>query len=97
MLTDIGFTMSLYIGTLAVEDKGGGRSMNVGGFNCDALLAFLFQHIETPTLCRFRWQENSIAFWDNRCAQHQALFDYWPHKRYGQRVTICGDRPFGQN
>ena len=63
----------------------------------DALLAFLFQHIETPTLsCRFRWQANSIAFWDNRCAQHQALFDYWPHKRYGHRVTICGDRPFGQ-
>ena len=62
----------------------------------DALLSFLFQHIETPTLsCRFRWQRNSIAFWDNRCAQHQALFDYWPHKRYGHRVTICGDKPFG--
>jgi taurine dioxygenase len=62
----------------------------------DALLAFLFRHIETPRLsCRFRWEANSIAFWDNRCAQHQAIFDYWPHKRYGHRVTICGDRPFG--
>jgi taurine dioxygenase len=39
----------------------------------DALLAFLFEHTETPTLsCRFKWAENSIAFWDNRCAQHQA-------------------------
>ncbi|MCC8966251.1 TauD/TfdA family dioxygenase [Bradyrhizobium sp. Pear76] len=62
----------------------------------DALLAFLFQHIETPKLsCRFKWQKNSIAFWDNRSAQHQAIFDYWPHRRYGHRVTICGDRPFG--
>jgi taurine dioxygenase len=62
----------------------------------DALLSFLFQHIETPKLsCRFKWQKNSIAFWDNRSAQHQAIFDYWPHRRYGHRVTICGDRPFG--
>jgi taurine dioxygenase len=62
----------------------------------DALLEFLFRHIETPRLsCRFRWEANSIAFWDNRCAQHQAIFDYWPNKRYGPRVTICGDRPFG--
>ena len=64
----------------------------------EALLAFLFEHIETPTLsCRFKWADNSIAFWDNRCAQHQALFDYWPHKRYGHRVTICGEKPFGQD
>jgi taurine dioxygenase len=62
----------------------------------DALLSFLFQHIETPKLsCRFKWQKNSIAFWDNRSAQHQAIFDYWPHRRYGHRVTICGDKPFG--
>jgi taurine dioxygenase len=62
----------------------------------DALLAFLFQHIETPKLsCRFKWEKYSIAFWDNRCAQHQAIFDYWPHRRYGHRVTISGDRPFG--
>ena len=62
----------------------------------DALLSFLFQHIETPRLsCRFKWQKNSIAFWDNRCAQHQAIFDYWPQKRYGHRVTVCGDKPFG--
>ena len=62
----------------------------------DALLEFLFRHIETPRLsCRFKWANNSIAFWDNRCAQHQAIFDYWPHKRYGHRVTICGDKPLG--
>jgi taurine dioxygenase len=60
-----------------------------------ALLEMLFRHIETPELqCRFRWQPNSVAFWDNRCAQHHALWDYFPAKRYGHRVTICGDKPF---
>ena len=72
------------------------RIVQLGRAESDALLSFLFQHIETPKLsCRFRWQKNSIAFWDNRSAQHQAIFDYWPHRRYGHRVTICGDKPFG--
>jgi len=61
----------------------------------DAILQMLYRHIETPEFSvRFRWQANSIAFWDNRCTQHQALWDYFPHRRYGLRVTICGDRPF---
>ena len=61
----------------------------------DALLAFLFRHIETPEFsCRFRWQKNSVAFWDNRSAQHHALWDYFPQTRSGTRVTIQGDRPY---
>jgi taurine dioxygenase len=60
-----------------------------------ALLEYLCRHVETPEFqCRFHWRANSIAFWDNRCAQHHALFDYHPHRRYGHRVTISGDRPF---
>jgi taurine dioxygenase len=60
----------------------------------DALLAFLFRHIETPEFsCRFRWEKNSVAFWDNRSAQHHALWDYFPATRSGTRVTIAGDRP----
>ena len=55
----------------------------------------LYRHIETPEFqCRFNWQANSVAFWDNRCAQHHAMFDYFPHRRYGHRVTVCGDKPF---
>jgi taurine dioxygenase len=34
-----------------------------------------------------------IAFWDNRCAQHRAMWDYWPHTRSGTRVTVKGERP----
>ena len=60
----------------------------------DALLQFLYRHVETPELhCRFRWQVNSVAFWDNRCVQHHAMWDYFPQRRHGHRVTIKGDRP----
>ncbi len=61
----------------------------------DAMLRYLYQHMENPLFqCRFRWRENSMAFWDNRCAQHRAMWDYWPHTRSGHRVTVKGDRPF---
>ena len=60
----------------------------------DAILRFLFEHVQQPQFqCRFRWQQNSMAFWDNRCVQHQAIWDYWPQTRSGYRVTIKGDRP----
>jgi taurine dioxygenase len=42
---------------------------------------------------RFRWSENAIAFWDNRCAQHRAMWDYCPHTRAGTRVMVKGERP----
>ena len=61
----------------------------------DAILEMLYRHAERDDMkCRFKWRPNSIAFWDNRCAQHQAMWDYYPQKRYGQRVTIAGDKPF---
>ena len=60
----------------------------------DAILAYLYQHCENPLFqCRFRWTENAIAFWDNRCTQHRAMWDYWPHTRSGTRVTVKGERP----
>ncbi len=60
----------------------------------DAILGYLFDHMANPLFqCRFRWRPNSIAFWDNRCAQHRAMWDYWPHTRAGARVTVKGERP----
>ncbi len=60
-----------------------------------ALLNFLFEHIRNPEFqCRFRWRADSVALWDNRCAQHHAMWDYYPEVRHGYRVTIKGDRPF---
>ena len=60
----------------------------------EAILGFLFRHVQRGDFqCRFRWQENSMAFWDNRWTQHLAIWDYWPETRTGYRVTIKGDRP----
>jgi taurine dioxygenase len=59
-----------------------------------AVLRYLFEHAENPLFqCRFRWTENAVAFWDNRCTQHRAMWDYWPHTRSGHRVTVAGERP----
>lgn len=59
-----------------------------------AILDFLFQHIAKPNFqCRFKWEVNSVAFWDNRCALHHAMWDYFPEVRQGYRVTVKGDRP----
>lgn len=61
----------------------------------EAVLQFLYRQFARPDFqVRFRWAPDSIAFWDNRSAQHLAVWDYFPHVRSGNRVTIHGDRPF---
>jgi taurine dioxygenase len=58
------------------------------------ILDFLFEHSTQPAFqVRFRWRPGSVAFWDNRCVQHMALWDYFPQVRSGYRVTVKGDRP----
>jgi taurine dioxygenase len=55
----------------------------------------LWDHCEKPDFqVRFSWEADSIAFWDNRCVQHLAIWDYFPNVRSGYRVTVAGDRPF---
>jgi taurine dioxygenase len=60
-----------------------------------ALLDMLFTHIaSTPSLtCRVRWEPGTLTFWDNRCTQHHAVWDYHPQTRHGERVSIIGQRP----
>ena len=38
--------------------------------------------------CRFKWQDGSVAMWDNRSCQHYAVADFWPHERLMERVTL---------
>ncbi len=58
------------------------------------LLHFLFEHqIKPEFTCRFNWQPNSLAFWDNRCAMHNPVNDYHGFRRIMHRITLKGDRP----
>ena len=59
-----------------------------------SILHFLFEHCEHINFqIRYRWSLNDMAFWDNRCAMHRAIWDYWPNERNGRRVPIKGDIP----
>ena len=58
------------------------------------ILELLFTHQSRPEFqVRFQWTVNAIALWDNRSAQHFAMWDYWPQPRQGHRVTIKGESP----
>ncbi|MGK0170477.1 MAG: taurine dioxygenase [Gammaproteobacteria bacterium] len=58
------------------------------------LIKFLKDHaVRSEFTCRFRWQPGSMAIWDNRCAQHNAINDYHGQRRVMHRITIAGDRP----
>jgi len=71
------------------------RIVGLGRSESSAVLDMLYRLIDsTPRLyCRVDWEPNTLAFWDNRCTQHHAVWDYWPNSRYGERVSIIGDRP----
>jgi taurine dioxygenase len=61
------------------------------------ILAMLYEQLADPMFtCRFRWENDSIAFWDNRATCHFAPTDV-PHgvPRSMQRITLAGDVPVG--
>jgi len=58
------------------------------------ILGYLFRHLSRPEFtCRFAWRPGSLAFWDNRAAQHNAVNDYHGHRRVMHRITFRGDKP----
>ena len=59
-----------------------------------SLLSFLFEHQVKPEFtCRWTWESNCLAFWDNRCTQHNPINDYHGFKRVMHRITLQGDKP----
>jgi len=60
-----------------------------------AILAFLYQHNTTAEYtCRFAWEADCIAIWDNRSTQHKPINDYLPAHRRLERIVIDGDKPY---
>ena len=58
------------------------------------ILDYLFQHQTRPEFtCRFAWRVGSLAFWDNRAAQHNPINDYHGYRRVMHRITLAGDMP----
>jgi len=57
----------------------------------NALIRFLTEHCAHPNFqVRWRWSAHSIAFWDNRCTHHRAIWDYYPQTRSGYRIQVKG-------
>ena len=55
-----------------------------------ALLKLLFEHVKQPEFqVRFKWEQNSIAIWDNIATQHYAVSDY-NYPRVMNRMIVKG-------
>ncbi|KAF6800940.1 TfdA family Taurine catabolism dioxygenase TauD [Colletotrichum sojae] len=68
----------------------------------DALLKLLFKHISQGQdfQVRVKWEEGTVALWDNRVTAHTAISDYNVHNpqeglRHGFRITTLADKPTG--
>jgi taurine dioxygenase len=81
--------------SLFVNDGFTTRLNELSEAESEAILKLLFAHATRPEFTiRWRWQENDVAFWDNRVTQHFAVDDYRPQRRVMHRATILGDVPF---
>ena len=59
----------------------------------DGILQYLYQQVRKPEFqVRLRWQDDTVAIWDNRVTQHYAVCDYLPNRRHMQRVTVNRDK-----
>ena len=56
-----------------------------------ALLEILYQQAAIPEYqFRHHWEPHTLIMWDNHSTQHYAVNDYFPQRRYMERVTIKG-------
>lgn len=81
---------------LFVNDGFVARIMETNKLEGEAILRMLYEHVALGVdfHCRVRWEPNTVVFWDNRCVQHHAAFDYFPAVRHGYRATSIGETPY---
>lgn len=60
----------------------------------NGLLDHLYRHATSENLTfRLRWEEGTLAIWDNRCTLHNALNDYSGVRREMFRTSVKGTPP----
>ncbi len=58
------------------------------------LIDWLQAHQTRPEFtCRLRWEPGTLAVWDNRCTQHNAVNDYHGQRRRMRRLTVGAQSP----
>ena len=58
------------------------------------LLSHLYRHAVSENFTvRLRWRRHTLAIWDNRCTQHNALNDYRGVRREMYRTSVAGTQP----
>jgi taurine dioxygenase len=58
------------------------------------LIDWLQAHQTRPEFtCRLRWEPGTLAVWDNRCTQHNAVNDYHGQRRRMRRLTVGAQVP----
>ena len=83
---------ALFVNAAFVE-----KIQDLTGRESRSILAMLYDHVaySVNIQCRVSWHPGTVVFWDNRCVQHFASFDYFPALRRGYRITIRGEKPYG--
>jgi len=67
------------------------RFEGMSEFESRPLLEELYEHsVQAEFVCRFKWRQGSIAFWDNRATMHSAANDYHGQARLMHRITLRG-------
>ena len=55
------------------------------------LLELKLQEGRPEYTCRVKWEPGTLAMWDNRSVLHSASADFWPYRRFMERLTILDE------
>ncbi len=79
---------SIYVNQLLTS-----HVMELTATESENLLQYLYRHSYQPEFeCRFRWENGSVAMWDNRCTQHRGINDFFPAFRLMHRIPVIDDQ-----